>query len=177
MDGPPPELIASAVEGNRESFARLIELQYDFILKAAWKWTRHQADAEDVAQEVCIRLGRSISQFKGQGRFTTWLYALVLNVVRDLARKGRRERDKGLAWKAEASVSTRVEDESAVELWDAVDQLPEKQRDVVILVYSEGLTHAQTADVLGLAETTVSWHLHEARKTLKSLLTRETSHG
>jgi RNA polymerase sigma-70 factor (ECF subfamily) len=48
---------------------------------------------------------------------------------------------------------------------------------VVILVYSEGLTHAQTADILGLAETTVSWHLHEARKSLKSYLTEEASNG
>jgi RNA polymerase sigma-70 factor (ECF subfamily) len=178
MDGPPPDLIASAVAGDRESFARLLELQYDFILKAAWKWTRHQADAEDVAQEVCIRLGRSISQFKGQGRFTTWLYALVLNVVRDSARKSRRERDKGMAWGSEAlAAANPQEDDFSEELWSAVDQLPDKQRDAVILVYSEGLTHAQTADVLGLAEATVSWHLHEARKGLKFLLTEEASHG
>lgn len=177
MDGPPPELIASAVEGNRESFARLIELQYDFILKAAWKWTRHQADAEDVAQEVCIRLGRSISQFKGQGRFSTWLYALVLNVVRDLARKSRREMEKGRAWGAEATTASSSQPDASDDLWKAVDRLPEKQRDVVILVYSEGLTHAQTADILGLAETTVSWHLHEARRSLKSLLTEEATNG
>jgi RNA polymerase sigma-70 factor (ECF subfamily) len=177
MDGPPPDLIASAVAGDRESFARLLELQYDFILRAAWKWTRHQADAEDVAQEVCIRLGRSISQFKGQGRFTTWLYALVLNVVRDLARKSRREREKGRAWGSETLATTSSEAESSEELWNAVDRLPDKQRDVVILVYSEGLTHAQTADILGLAETTVSWHLHEARKSLKSYLTEEASNG
>lgn len=177
MDGPPPELIASAAEGNRESFAKLIELQYDFILKAAWKWTRHQADAEDVAQEVCIRLGRSISQFKGHGRFTTWLYALVLNVVRDLARKSRREMEKGRAWGAEATTASTSQPYASDDLWKAVDRLPEKQRDVVILVYSEGLTHAQTADILGLAETTVSWHLHEARRSLKSLLTEEATNG
>jgi RNA polymerase sigma-70 factor (ECF subfamily) len=156
MDGPPPDLIASAVAGDRESFARLLELQYDFILRAAWKWTRHQADAEDVAQEVCIRLGRSISQFKG---------------------KSRREREKGRAWGSETLATTSSEAESSEELWNAVDRLPDKQRDVVILVYSEGLTHAQTADILGLAETTVSWHLHEARKSLKSYLTEEASNG
>ncbi len=177
MDGPPPELIARAAEGDRESFARLIEHQYDFILKSAWKWTRHQADAEDVAQEVCIRLGRSISQFKGHGRFTTWLYALVLNVVRDLARKSRREAEKGRTWSSEMSDGPSADPDASENLWHAVDRLPDKQRDVVILVYSEGLTHAQTADILGLAETTVSWHLHEARKSLKSLLTEEATHG
>lgn len=177
MDGPPPDLIASAVSGDRKAFARLLELQYDFILKAAWKWTRHQADAEDVAQEVCIRLGRSISQFKEHGRFTTWLYALVLNVVRDTARKGRREREKRMAWGSEALATANREDDFSEELWSAVERIPDKQRDAVILVYSEGLTHAQAADVLGLAEATVSWHLHEARKSLKSLLTEEAAHG
>jgi RNA polymerase sigma-70 factor (ECF subfamily) len=178
MDGPPPELIASAVAGDRESFSRLLEMQYDFILRAAWKWTRHQEDAEDVAQEVCIRLARSISTFKGPGRFTTWLYALVLNVVRDLSRKGRREREKGAAWGVETTTTGGASDpDLSEELWRAVDGLPDKQRDVVILVHSEGLTHAQAADVLGLAETTISWHLHEARKSLKSFLNPEAVHG
>lgn len=177
MDGPPTELVARAALGDRKAFAQLLETQYDFILRTAWKWTRNQADAEDVAQEACVRLAKAITRFKGEGRFTTWLYALVLNVARDAGRKTRREAAKGQAWLVTEGISQHGRDDVAEDLWHAVDRLPDKQKDVVILVYSEGLTHAQTADILGLAEATVSWHLHEARKSLKTMLRQEAAHG
>ena len=58
-------------------------------------------------------------------------------------------------------------------LWAAVRELPEKQCDAVLLVYAEGLSHAAAADVLGCSEATISWHMHEARKRLKTLLGKE----
>ena len=54
------------------------------------------------------------------------------------------------------------------ELWDEVRRLPPQQRDAVILVYAEDLTHAEAAAIMGCTEKTVSWHLHEARKTIAS---------
>ena len=55
-------------------------------------------------------------------------------------------------------------------LWDAVRTLPPQQRDAILYVYGEQLSHAQTASVLGCSEKTVSWHIHEAKKRLKILL-------
>ena len=62
------------------------------------------------------------------------------------------------------------DDNDSEELWQAVRRLPDKQRDAVLLIYGEGLSHAAAADVIGCAETTISWHVHEARKRLKVLL-------
>ncbi|MNL67562.1 RNA polymerase factor sigma-70 [compost metagenome] len=56
------------------------------------------------------------------------------------------------------------------QLWDAVRSLPEKQRDAVLLVYAEELSHAEAATIMGIREATVSFHVHEARKTLRGLL-------
>ena len=67
-------------------------------------------------------------------------------------------------------LATRAEEERAEELWAAVRRLPDKQREAVTLVYGEGLGHAAVADVMGVAEATVSWHVHEARKRLKQML-------
>ncbi len=65
----------------------------------------------------------------------------------------------------------RTGDPSAAErLWAAVRQLPDKQRDAVLLVYGEGLSHAAASDAMAISETTVSWHIHEAKKRLKALL-------
>ena len=56
------------------------------------------------------------------------------------------------------------------QLWAAVRTLPEKQRDAVLLVYAEELSHAAAAEIMGIKEATVSYHVHEARKTLRGLL-------
>lgn len=170
------EILQRACDGDRDAFGVLIETHYDFIHSVAWRWCGTQVDAEDIAQEACIRLGRSIRSFKGQSAFRTWLYALTLNVVRDHQRQSlRRRRDEGrLATDPIFFQQLEPENEGRGEwLWAAVRLLPEKQRDAVLLVHSEGLSHAAAAEVLDCSENTVSWHLHEARKRLKDLLKKE----
>jgi RNA polymerase sigma-70 factor (ECF subfamily) len=170
------ELITRASEGDRLAFSQLLEMHYDFIHAVAWKWTRSRADADDIAQDVCVRLAGSISGFRGDGRFRTWLYTLVLNAVRDLARKSVREKRKAEEWSVDPSAQAEPPDEDDLqEIWTAVQTLPIRQRDAVMLVYSEGLDHGEAADVLGCSESTVSWHLHEARKRLRIILGREVA--
>lgn len=171
-----PELIRRASQGDRLAFGRLLELHYDFIHAVAWKWTRSGADADDIAQDVCVRLASAISGFRGEGRFRTWLYTLVLNAVRDDARKSTREKRKTEEWSLDPSnQGIEADEDDMQEIWTAVQQLSPKQRDAVMLVYSEGLDHGEAADVLGCSESTVSWHLHEARKRLKIILGREVA--
>lgn len=173
MEAPDTVLVGQATAGDRAAFALLVARHYDFIFRVAWRWSGRRPDAEDIAQEVCVRLGRAIGTFRGQGAFTTWLYALTLNVARDTARKNARERAKAEAFHGYAlTVEGPAADaeEEAETLWAAVRQLPNKQRQAVLLVYGEGLSHAAAADVLACAEATVSWHLHEARKRLKLLM-------
>ena len=62
------------------------------------------------------------------------------------------------------------EEEQSAALWQAVRALPEKQRDSMLLVYGEGLSHSDAADILDCAESTVSWHIHAAKKRLKGVL-------
>ena len=59
---------------------------------------------------------------------------------------------------------------TASQLWAAVRRLPEKQRDAVLLVYAEEMSHAEAGEIMGCKEATVSWHIHEAKKTLRGLL-------
>jgi RNA polymerase sigma-70 factor (ECF subfamily) len=166
-------LIALARDGDRAAFARLVERHYDFIHRVAWRWCGRPADADDIAQDVCIRLGRAIRGFRGEGRFTTWLYALTLNAARDSGRKAARETIKTEAYAihalSAAAVAPGPEDESE-RLWRAVRRLPAKQCEAVLLVHGEGLTHEAASEIMGCAEATVSWHIHEARKRLKTLM-------
>jgi RNA polymerase sigma-70 factor (ECF subfamily) len=170
------ELIRRAQAGEREAFARLVADHYDFVHAAAWRWTRKRSEAEDIAQDVFVRLAGAIRSYRGEGRFRTWLYALTLNAVRDQARKESREQRRMEEWRLDpTNGSADDRDDQTQALWTAVQMLPPRQRDAVMLVYSEGLDHGEAAEVLGCSEGTVSWHLHAARKRLKDILGREVA--
>lgn len=166
-------LIARARAGDRQAFARLIEDNYDFIFRTACKWSGRRSEADDIAQEVCIKLATAIQSFDGRSAFTSWLYRVTLNAVRDHQRaQVRRGRHiDALAEVHPEDSPPDQEDRVAVrELWAAVRQLPEQQRDAVLLVYGEEMTHAAAAAIMGCKEGTVSSHIHDARKTLRGLM-------
>ena len=170
-------LVARAVGGDRAAFAALVSRHYDFAFRTAFKWCGNRDDAEDIAQDVCVRLGRSIRSFDGRARFSTWLYRVVLNAARDFQRRGISEKRKLDEWAAEPTRpqvqdAHDGEDETEV-LWQSVRQLSPKQRDALLLVYGEELSHADAAGVMGCAEGTVSYHIHEGRKRLRDMMTAE----
>ena len=164
-------LIALARGGDRSAFVQLVERHYDFLHRIAWRLSGRKADAEDIAQEVCVRLGKAILGYRGEGRFTTWLYQLTLNAARDHGRRQTRDAARVQAYAAHALSAAAVvapepEDEAEA-LWAAVRKLPAKQCEAVLLVYGEELSHDAASDIMGCAEATVSWHIHEAKKRLR----------
>lgn len=168
------ELIERAQRGDREAFGQLVSRHYDFVHAMAWRWSGSASDADDIAQEVCVKLGAAIRSFRGASRFRTWLYTLTLNAARDHRRKHAREQQTVRAYTAEPQHNTGAgDDEVSTELWAAVRALPERQCAAVLLVYGEGLSHSAAADTLGCSEATVSWHVHEARKRLKAMFGKE----
>ena len=166
-------LVRRAQNGDVEAFAELIEDQYDRIYRTAWRWCGNGHDAEDIAQDVCVRLGAALQSFDGRSAFSSWVYRITLNMVRDWQRAGRR---RGAHVDAYAEIvpteEAAIQEDAATssQLWSAVRNLPEKQRDAVLLVYAEEMSHAQAAEIMGIKEATVSFHVHEARKTLRGLL-------
>ena len=166
-------LVVRAQNGDAEAFAELIEDHYDLIHRTAWKWCGNRDDAEDIAQDVCVKLGRAIAGFDGRSAFSSWVYRITLNAVRDMQRAGKRRGRYADAYAEISPEDQPAEQEEAAtssQLWAAVRQLPEKQRDAVLLVYAEELSHAAAAEIMGIKEATVSFHVHEARKTLRGLL-------
>lgn len=175
LEAPPADetLIARAVGGDRRAFELLCKRHYDFIFRTACKWCGKASDAEDVAQEVVIKLAAILKSFDGRSAFTSWLYRVTLNAVRDMqrarARHGRRL-DRYAEVTPEVTLPEQEEAATSRQLWDAVRRLPEQQRDAVLLVYAEGISHAEAGTIMGCKEATVSWHIHEAKKTLRGLL-------
>jgi RNA polymerase sigma-70 factor (ECF subfamily) len=166
-------LITLAQNGDRRAFGLLVERHYEMIFRTAFKWSGSRADAEDIAQEVCVKLASALAGFDGRSAFATWLYRITLNAVRDVQRAGARVGRNAAALALVAADEQPAEQEEATaarELWAAVRRLPEKQRDAVLLVYAEDLSHAVAAGIMGCKEATVSWHIFEAKRALRGLL-------
>lgn len=164
-----------ASQGCRASFSLLLERHYDLIWRQAWRIVGSREKAEDVAQDVCVKLASAIRGFRGDAKFTTWLHRIVYTTTLDALRATQR------MLPAEPSEIIRLADHMQVQdgaeengdpsgLWTAVRSLPPQQRDSILFVYGEEMSHAEAASVMGCSEKTVSWHVHEARKRLKVLL-------
>jgi RNA polymerase sigma-70 factor (ECF subfamily) len=167
------DLVARAKAGDRAAFGLLVEKHYDFVFRTACKWTGKKSDAEDIAQEVCIKLATAIQSFDGRSAFTSWLYRVTLNMVRDMQRATSRKArtiDAFTLVHPEDDPGGQEESATAKEIWERVGALPEKQREAIMLVYAEEMNHAEAAEIMGCKEATVSWHIHEAKKTLRGLL-------
>jgi RNA polymerase sigma factor (sigma-70 family) len=173
---PDRDLVARAGSGEREAFEILLRRHYDRIHRIAWRMTGSAVDADDIAQDVCCTLVEKIDSFKGEAKFTTWLSGIVVNACRDHHRrritltKFRNDLTvmSDLAGGPDGSVL-----HDRVWLASAVASLDPPLRDAVILVAGEDMTHAEAGAVLGVAESTISWRLHQVRR----LMTRKTEQG
>ena len=119
-------------------------------------------------------LASAIRSFRGEAEFGTWVYRIAYTMTIDHLRAGQRLEPLAPSNVVMLVESTSFETpETALmdqELWQAVRALPPQQRDAVLLVYGEDLSHGEAAAMMGCSEKTVSWHLHEAKKRLKVIL-------
>ncbi len=171
MDTDDNELAVRAAGGDAVAFQSLLERNYDRIYRVAYRFTGMRQDAEDLTQDVCTTLPAKLKSFRGEARFSTWLYRLVVNAAHDLRRK-RANADRLHATYGEIA---KLKHDQAAEtardiawLYEALDRLGEDLRQTAILVVAEGLSHAAAAQILQVKESTVSWRMYELRKKLKA---------
>ncbi|MCY4479184.1 MAG: sigma-70 family RNA polymerase sigma factor [Rhodospirillales bacterium] len=169
-------LVDRAATGDREAFATLIERHYELIYRVGARVLGNDEAAADLAQDVCIGLAARLPSYRGESRFATWLYRVVVNAARDRLRRDGAQRRNEAAF-AEVDAMTRAEqaaiDAEALWLRQMLGGLADDLRTTVVLVLQEGLRHAEAAEVLGISESTVSWRMHEARKRLRALAADE----
>ncbi len=167
------ELAREALGGDREAFRALVERHYGMIYRIAVRYLGSVADAEDVAQEVCLALATKLAQFTHRSRFSTWLASIVINSCRDCLR--RRKSSERLVERYGVLRSLEQADQGDAErrsawLHDALQRFDPALRETVLLVIGEEMSHAEAAAALGCAESTVSWRMHQAKKRLRAQL-------
>jgi len=168
---PDAGFLAAAVAGNRDAFAALLKEHYDRIHGLAWQLTGSRADADDIAQDVCCTLVEKIGTFRGEAKFSTWLCGIVFNACRDLRRRRRSFRgftEKLVVLAGLAAAPDGRDLYDAIWLKSAIARMKPVYRDTVVLVVGQQLTHAEAGEILGVAEATVSWRMHEVRRMLSA---------
>ena len=156
---------------DRALCARAVETYGDMVLRLAFQRLGDQADAEDAAQEVFLKLLGEKS-FQDEDHLKRWLVRVVLHRCADLRRSAWRRHTvplEGAAWPS----FDPEEREALEELWS----LPSKDRDVLYLHYYEGYTIAEIGTILGEKANTVGARLSRARRKLKLLLEEGMEHG
>lgn len=164
-------LAQAAATGDGEAFSTLLDRHYDRVFRLSFRLTGARAEAEDLAQDVCLALPAKLGAFRGEARFTTWLYRVVVNAAHDRRRRAATHARAAADW-GEVEVARRAEADATADATDWLTQamraLPEELRDTVALVLDE-MTHADAGRVLGVSEGTISWRMSEAKKHLRAM--------
>lgn len=171
--------------GDRAEFARLVESYSGVIYRLALKMLENSQDAEDVLQETFIKAYNGLAGFDGRSSLSTWLYRIATNEALMLLRRRKHIQvsiEEPATGASEESEPLQIVDwcclpeeellssESQAYLDRAVDKLPDSLKVVFLLRDIEGLSTAETAEVLGLSETAVKTRLSRARLRLRELL-------
>lgn len=168
-------LAKAAAEGDAEAFSSLLARHYDSVFRLAFRLTGIQAEAEDLTQDVCAALPVKLQSFRGEAKFTTWLWRVVVNATHDRRRRAATRARHADGW-GDWEVDRRAADADTAEALDWLTQamraLPENLRDTLALVLDDA-THEQAAEVLGISPGTVSWRISEAKKHLRALREKE----
>jgi len=176
------ELVARSIGGDLDSFNQLVVRWQRPIYALAYRVIGREEDARDVCQETFLRAFRAIRGFKGQAKFSSWLYRITLNLCRDWMRRERRapiaQAPEGvdlIELAAERDVGETVEDLiSRRELTQAVARamatLPEEQRTAIILKEYHGLTFQEIADLIDCPLSTVKTRLYQGLTVLRRQL-------
>jgi RNA polymerase sigma-70 factor (ECF subfamily) len=161
------------LRGDPEAFAGVVERWQRPLVSLAWRFCHDAGRAEDLAQESFLKAYQGLGAWRGTGRFSTWLFAIAVNVCRSAA-KGRRDRTEPLdpdsAFAAVAPIDAAEEAERRDVLNRALLRLPGRYRDAVILYYFHEMNVAEAARTLGIPEGTLKARLHRGRALLRERL-------
>src|SRR5881409_373807 len=175
MEGDESHLVEAIRRGDPRAFEDLVRAYQHRVFGVALRMLSSGAEAEEVAQEVFLRVHRAIADFRGEAKLSTWLYTiasrLCLNRLaageRRLGRQGE-ETLLRLPHRGSGPDATLEQSELEAALHRAIAELPDERRIVVVLRDLEGLAYEEIALVLGLELNTVRSRLHRARNDLKA---------
>jgi len=184
------ELIVRVLAGDQDAYTVLVERHSDLVYAIVSRIVLNEADADDVAQEAFVRAYHALPRFRGDSKFSSWLYRIAVNrSLTHLKRKKRRaaalDPTTGARAEVEASLEASREgpdeavlrEERRAMVRKAVSGLPPRYRAVVTLFYLEERNYKEVAEILGIPMGTLKKHLHRARALLRDALAGRDTEG
>ncbi len=177
-------LVQKAKAGDRDAFAALVSAYEGKIYNLALRYLGNREDAMDASQEVFLRVFRFLPGFQEESGFSTWIYRIGVNVCKDmLAKRTRRGElplevpDEDEDYRTAEVADSRYDPEAITEqadlrqtLAEAIAQLPQQQREMIVLRDIQGLSYEEIGQVLSLEAGTVKSRLSRARENLRKKL-------
>jgi RNA polymerase sigma factor (sigma-70 family) len=177
------ELIASLKQGSEVAFKELVDVFKDRIYNTSLGFVQNEEDAEEVTQDVFIKVFEKINGFRGDAKLSTWLYRIAVTESLEFLRKKKRKKRAGVLM----SFFNKKEDEwhqpdfnhpgvaaenkeTAAVLFKAINQLPEQQQTAFLLKKTENLSQTEIADVMNTSVSAVESLLQRAKTNLRKLL-------
>ncbi|MDF2962182.1 MAG: subunit sigma-24 of polymerase [Paenibacillus sp.] len=169
------QLVDQIRQGDEEAYRFLIERHSPYIYTLVYRMVEHRETAEDLTQDIFIKLYRSLGQFRGDAKFTTWLYRLTVNLVTDYRRSQRRKPYEALLDKVKGWFGNRQEEPEAMALQKEEQQtvqrllaeLPDKYRLILYLYHYKQLSYQEIAEATRLPMKTIETRLYRGKALLK----------
>ncbi|MBD0288928.1 MAG: sigma-70 family RNA polymerase sigma factor [Flavisolibacter sp.] len=178
------EIISQVVRGDQNAYATLVERYQNYVFTIVLRYVKNREDAEEVAQDVFIKAYRSLADFKGTAKFSTWLYTVTTTTCITFLRKNKLEvhsLDNEKVFAAADNMDSgaranQIEQKSRVNMVnEAIRLLNPEDAQIITLFYKGEQTLEEIARILGKEPNTVKVQLHRARGRLKEKMQKHFS--
>jgi len=170
------EIIGKVLSGDQQAYALLVDRYQNYVFTLALRFTKNREDAEEMSQDIFIKAYRSLSDFRGAAKFSTWLYTIVNNTCISFLRKKKlevhsldNEKVFEVADNQESGMrANMIEQKSRIAMVNkAIALLSTDDAEIITLFYKGEQTLEEISNILGLETNTAKVRLHRARARLK----------
>ena len=174
MHQPDIEAVQRVLAGDTEAFGVLVQQYQQEIYRLAYRMTRNAEDAKDLSQEAFVQAYRALRSFRGQARFSTWLYRIAMNLclnhLKAAAREDPAEVNGDLPGPRTDALDVLLTDERDRAVAAAIQTLPPQQKATLLLRVQQGLGHREIAEILDCSEGTAKANYFHAVRALQRKL-------
>jgi RNA polymerase sigma-70 factor (ECF subfamily) len=169
LDEPDPQVLSSARKGDTRAFEIIVRSYQADVWRLCLHLTSDRNLADDVTQDAFVRIYRFLPRYRGESKFSTWVFAIARNCALDELRRTKRRRTLMERAKVERTIEY-VEHTSGLEVRDALALLPSDLREPIVLIDMLGESYRDAARILGVPEGTVKSRVHRGRQQLADAL-------
>lgn len=184
------DIIIEIQKGNTEMFSKIVDIYKNRVFSFAYKFTNDYNEAQDLSQEIFIKIFNNITRFKFECSLSTWIYKIATNMCIDYKRKKKMKVsslnenynyedsfDINLNSKDSSPEQIVISDEKQREVHRVIYNLPDIYKSVIIMYHLNELSYKEISKALGIPQKTVETRLYRARQLLKKRFSKESSGG